>query len=111
MRHLRNNGRPTLDIFKEGEFADFRTVLDSNMKRLQAAGIGVKRRQAEPTTEEEEILWQKGILGCSGPQLLLDTMVYMNGLYFALRGGKEHRNLRHEPTQFQLVESLGRDHT
>ena len=78
------------------------------MKRLQAAGIGIKRRQAEPITiEEEDILWQKGILGCSSPQSPLDTMVYMNGLYFALRGGKEHRTLRHQPAQIQLVEKPG----
>ena len=47
------------------------------MKRLQAAGVGSVRKQAEPLTiEDEEIL-----LGDHSPQALINTMVYMNGLY------------------------------
>ena len=34
-------------------------------------------------------------------------MLYMNGLYFALRGGKEHSNLRHKPSQIKLIEKPG----
>ena len=94
MRYIRVNGMPELDIFKNEQFSQFRRVLDSEMKRLQAEGIGATQKKAEPITfEEEEILWEKGILGERTPQSLLDTMIYMNGLYFALRGGKEHRNL------------------
>ena len=67
MRYLRTNGFPQIGIFKDSGFSQFRMVLDSEMKRLQSAGIGANRRKAEPITfEEEEILWQKCILGdCS----------------------------------------------
>ena len=108
MRYLRTNGMPGIDIFKDPSFSQFRMVLDAEMKRLQSAGIGVVHQKAEPITfEEEEILWQKKILGDHTPESLVNTMVYMNGLYFALRGGSEHRNLRHKPSQIQLIEKPG----
>ena len=108
MRYLRANSMPDIDMFKDPGFSRFRMVLDSEMKRLQASGIGIVQQKAEPITfQEEEILWQKQILDDSSPQSLLNTMLYMNGLYFALRGGKEHRNLRHKPSQIKLIEKPG----
>ena len=76
------------------------------MKRLQSKGLGSNKRQAEPLSQqEEEILWQKALLGDITPQTLLDTMIFCNGLYFALRSGREHRQLWLRPCQIQLKES------
>ena len=84
-RYLRWNGRPGIDLYKDAIFADFRRCLDAEMKRLQKAGLGSEKKQAEPlTAEEEELLWTKGLLGCHSPQALVDSMVFMNGMYFAL---------------------------
>ena len=78
------------------------------MKRLQSLGIGAKRCQAEPLTEEEEEqLWQTGQLDDHSPQALVDTMLFMHGIYFALKSGHEHRNLRFEPAQVDLVDRAG----
>ena len=53
-----------------------------------------KKRQAEfIVSEDENRLWDLGLLGDSSPTVLLHTMVYMCGLYFALRSDNEHRRL------------------
>ena len=103
-RHLRMNGK-NVDLFKDPEFADMRVCLDSEMKRLQKSGLGSKTKKAVPLTiDEEELLWSKGLLGSGSPQILVDTMLVMNGLYFALRSGSEHRQLRADPCQITLHE-------
>ena len=108
MRYVKECGKHELDIFRDPAFAKLRATLDSEMKRVQSLGIGTKKRQAEPLTdEEEELLWQTGQLGDHSSQTLVDTMVFMNGVYFALRSGAEHRNLRHDPPQIELVERPG----
>ena len=81
------NGTSNIDIYKDSEFADLRVCLDAEMKRLQRAGHGSKTRKAEPfTVEEEEMLWETGLLGKSNPQalVLVDTILVRNGIYFAL---------------------------
>ena len=109
MCYLWANNCPVIDIFKDSDFTKLRATLDAEMKRLQVLGVGSKKRQTEPLTEEEEeVLWQKGLLGDHTPQALLNTMVFMNGLYSALRSsGNEHRNLCFSPCQIEVHDNEG----
>ena len=103
-RHLRFHGKPEIGFFKDTPFAEFRMSLDAEMKCLQRCGLGSKRKKAESIScEEEEALWQKGVLGSSNPQSLVDTMLYMCRIFFALRS-EEHRQLRFHQSHIQLVE-------
>ena len=38
---------------------------------------------------------------------LLDTLVYFNGLYFALRSGEDCRRLQYKPCQIKVVNTVG----
>ena len=94
--------RPQINFLKDPEFSGFRKTLDGEMKRLRATGLGTKCKQAEPlTVAEENQLWEKGLLGNHSPQVLLDTMLFLCGIHFALRSGQEHQTLK--ITQFDIV--------
>ena len=56
------------------------------------------------TVDEENQLWEQGLLGDHMPQTFLDTLLFLCVISFALRSGQEHRSL--QGTQFQLVEPV-----
>ena len=68
-------------FFNDKGFAKFKTVLDAEMKKLKAAGICTPRRKSEPlSAKDEELLWEKGILGDHTPQALLNAVFCLNGI-------------------------------
>jgi len=56
----------------------------------------------------ENVLWISGLLGDSCAEVLVNTMVYVLGLYLALRGREEHRNLRRFPPQLCVKTATNR---
>ena len=68
--------------------------------------LGVKKRQAEPISiQEENVLWKKGCLGEQDPHTLLDTVLFLCGIHFALRSGEEHRSLHLSQFEIQQIEN------
>jgi hypothetical protein len=75
------------------------------MKKRAEEGFGLQTRKAEViSVHKEEYLWTSGLLGDSSPTCLLDTLVFLLGLNFALRSGEEHRTLSRD--QLKVCHSL-----
>ena len=52
--------------------------------------------------KQENYLWENGFLGSENGKLLCHTLVWVFGMQFALRAGREHRNLRFNNSQLCL---------
>lgn len=82
-------------LLDDEAFKDLKFTLDNLMKVRCRSGLGNSVRQAQVITfEEEDRMWQNGVLGVDTPEKLVRTLVYLLGLSCALRAGKEHRVLR-----------------
>ena len=80
-------------FLQQQEFLQIKNTLDGQMKDRASEGLGSRPKQAEViTVNEEAMMWDKGVLGSGNPTQLLNTLIYLLGLNFALRGGQEHRN-------------------
>ena len=65
------------------------------MQELSKEGKVAPRIQAEPISlSEEDRLWELGILGDDNPEKLINIILYLNGVYFALRAAEEHKSLK-----------------
>lgn len=97
--YLKMKGK-SFRFFNDECFRKLKNSLDAVMKERSLAGIGAHRKKAEIiSVSEENTLWEKGILGDGSGKQLVETLVYLFGLHFALRGGNEHRRLRFTNSQ------------
>ena len=80
---------------KSVHFVDFHRCIDNLFRKLHDEGIGSESRHTPSISiEEDNCLWEKGILNLDTPQGLLNAVLYYNGKNFVLRGGQEHRDLK-----------------
>ena len=95
-----------VNFFRKECFKDVHEALDANMKISAQNGIGLHTKSAEVVSrDEEDLLWNTSQLGSENPTQLLNTLFFMNGLHFAIRGGEEHRAL--EIHQFEVMSKPG----
>ena len=81
-RHIRSQRRAVavesqvydVDIYKDGAFGYFCSVLDSMMKDLNRQGVGNSRKSAEIISNVvEEKMWNENVLGEDNRAKLVDT--------------------------------------
>jgi hypothetical protein len=100
-KHLEVNGRRVF-FLNDPRFTQLKNCLDNVMQAVTQKGVGLVKRQASVITQEQEnTLWEKGILGTSNPKTLFHTLFWTVGVNFGLRGGDEHRNLTQD--NFRVV--------
>ena len=102
--YLEQKGK-IVKFLNDPDFTQVKNTLDCLMQARAKCGLGIRKKQAQVVThDEEEIMWAKGVLGSHCPTTLLKTLIYMFGLNFALRAAQDHRNLRWEPNcQIELL--------
>ena len=94
--HVQNNLKRPWSLFIDIDVQKSRKCLEAAMRHAAERGLTSGNNRAEAiTTDQENHLWNRGILEKSNLQQLTHTMVYLIGLHFCLRGGKELRRLRY----------------
>ena len=87
--------RHPLKFFEDEMFFDLKNTLDNRMKDLSKQGKFAPSIKMEPIfVSEEEMLWNMKILGDDTPEKLVDTLLYLNGLHFALHVADKHKSLK-----------------
>ena len=87
----------------DGEsFVNLRNVVDNTMKERTAMGLGVRKSASVISLDQENKMFDDGILGEDNPTKLLETVIYMLGLHLALRG-VEHSCLRRPGFDSQIL--------
>ena len=77
------------------EFVNLKLCLDNVMKEKAAMGLGRVVKQAEAFNFSDiEKLWNLGLLGQSNPTQLMETVLFLLGLVYGLRTGREYKMLR-----------------
>ena len=89
---------PALSIFNSPELKPLQQALDGRLKELQASQKPVKKRADAVSVT----VWNTGVLGTDSPDSVINTLLFLTGKLFALRGGKEQRELMHD--QFEFVD-------
>ena len=82
----------SVKLLTDPTLKEMQLVLDIEMKNRAKKGIGAEKRTASSiSVDEEDLFWEKGLLGSKTPSEHVFTLAYLFGIEFALRGRKELR--------------------
>ena len=101
LRYARSKNKecPNFLDKKDTCFAELTGTCESVTRQLCEQGVGANVKHAEIITpEEEEQLWNSGVVGIYCRRALVRAVFYYVGKAFCLHGGTEQRSLK--PSQF-----------
>ena len=90
---FKENGK-AYRFFDDNDFFHLCNTLDNRMKDLSKMGTIAPCIKAQPISMQEEKLWELCVLRDDTPAKLIDTLLYLLGLHFALRVAEEHKSLK-----------------
>lgn len=97
---LNDNGK-THCFSRSHDFKPIREVLGRLKQRREANHARTAVKVEMITSEEENVLWEKGILGMDNSRSLLYAMFYIVGARIGIKSGVEQRLLKH--SQFKVI--------
>ena len=104
-RHLREKD-VAFSIAMDIEFSNSRKELEGKASLLRQEGFGKRPNAAKAlTSQDEELLWSKGVLGSHSSQSLIQTMWFLLTQHFVLTGCEEHHNMYVEDFAFSTDEN------
>ena len=75
---------------KDNHFKSLHRSIDSHFYNLHSNDIGWHMKHAKAISkEDEQKLWQSGVMGTTTPRLLQNAAFFVVGKMFCLGGGKE----------------------
>ena len=104
--------KKNIRIFSDAEFRE--TVASLNAAMIENNKLKVLPSGNGPASaispSQEDLLWERGVLGKNTPKTLVRTIFFLCGKFFGLRGGHEQRDLEWgrdiQLTQTEVGESL-----
>jgi hypothetical protein len=102
MNRTIQESKPEISLFTTPQLKPFQNALDGRLKELQGKQAPYRKRADAISVNDEGKMWEEGILGTETPDTVINTLLFLTGKLFALRGGQEQRDLSHD--QFQFVE-------
>ena len=95
MQHYMAMNRCELKLLDHPGLVQMHNTLDNRMKELSKEGVIRDWQQLQPISlQQEEHLWNTGLLGDDTPEKLVNTLLYLIGLHFALHACDEHKALK-----------------
>ena len=103
-RHLKKTGS-SISTAKDREFFNSRKVLEGKAHFFREQGYGKRPHLSKAlTTEDEDLLWCKGLLGNQSPKNLIATCFFSFFFltqHFGLRACQEHHDMFVEDFSFR----------